>query len=112
MVLKDILILKRKDIAIEDIQRVVCEYFNIPDDLLRGKSRKKEIAFSRQVAMYLSKEMTHYSLKSIGLHFGGRDHTTVIHAIRTINELVNKKRDIRVQDIIESIKKKIEVASL
>lgn len=112
MVLKDILILKRKDISIEDIQRVVCDYFGIPDDLLRGKSRKKEIAFSRQVAMYLCKEMTHYSLKSIGLHFGGRDHTTVIHAIRTIDDLVNEKKDIHVQDIIESIKKKIEVASL
>ncbi|NQT26300.1 chromosomal replication initiator protein DnaA [candidate division KSB1 bacterium] len=112
MVLKDILILKRKDISIEDIQRVVCEYFNIPDDLLRGKSRKKEIAFSRQVAMYLSKQMTHYSLKSIGLHFGGRDHTTVIHAIRTIDNLVSEKKDIRVQDIVESVKKKIEVASL
>lgn len=112
MVLKDILILKRKDISIEDIQRVVCAYFNIPDDLLRGKSRKKEIAFSRQVAMYLCKEMTHYSLKSIGLHFGGRDHTTVIHAIRTVDEMLNKKKDIRVQDMVESIKKKIEVASL
>ncbi|MBN1781992.1 chromosomal replication initiator protein DnaA [bacterium] len=113
MVLKDILITKRKDISIEEIQRVVCEYYQIPDDLLRGKSRKQEIALARQVAMFLSKEMTHYSLKSIGLHFGGRDHTTVIHANRTIEELLkNGKNDHRIKETIDTLKKKIEVASL
>jgi chromosomal replication initiator protein len=112
MVLKDILITKRSDISIEEIQRVVCQYFDIPDDLLRGKSRKKEIAFARQVSMYLSKEMTHYSLKSIGLHFGGRDHTTVIHAIKTINNFLESKNDGHTIELIEILKKKIEVASL
>jgi len=113
MVLKDILITRRKDISIEEIQRVVCEYYDIPDDLLRGKSRKKEIALARQIAMYLSKEMTHYSLKSIGLHFGGRDHTTVIHAIRTIDDLLgNGKKDNKFTETMDTLKKKIEVASL
>ncbi|MBN2104401.1 chromosomal replication initiator protein DnaA [bacterium] len=113
MVLKDILITRRKDISIEEIQRVVCEYYEIPDDLLRGKSRKKEIALARQIAMYLSKEMTHYSLKSIGLHFGGRDHTTVIHAIRTIDDLLsNKEKDHKFPETIDTLRKKIEVASL
>ena len=113
MALKDIVICKRRDILIEEIQRVVCQYFNIPDDLLRGKSRKKEIAFSRQIAMYLSKEMTHYSLKSIGLHFGGRDHTTVIHAVRTVGNLMkNKKKDGKIVEIVETLKKKIEMNSL
>ena len=111
MVLKDVLIAKRKDISIEDIQRVVCQYFDIPDDLLRGKSRKKEIAFARQVAMALSKEMTRYSLKSIGLHFGGRDHTTVIHAIRTIDEMQKDKTG-KIVEIVEALRRKIEVASL
>ena len=111
MVLKDVLIAKRKDISIEDIQRVVCQYFDIPDDLLRGKSRKKEIVFARQIAMSLCKEMTHYSLKSIGLHFGGRDHTTVIHAIRTIDEM-QKKQAGKIIEIIEALRRKIEVASL
>ncbi len=112
-VLKDIFINKKHDISIEEIQSEVCNYFNIPDDLLRGKSRKKEIAFARQIAMYLSKEMTRYSLKSIGLHFGGRDHTTVIHAIRTIDHLLkeNTKND-KTTEIMESLKKKIEMASL
>jgi len=79
---------------------------------LRGKSRKKEIAFARQIAMYLSKEMTQYSLKSIGLHFGGRDHTTIIHGVRTIDELIKIKKDKKVIDIIEILKNKIEVSSL
>ena len=113
MVLKDLLITKRKDISIEEIQRVVCEYYQIPDDLLRGKSRKKEIALARQIAMYLSKEMTHYSLKSIGLHFGGRDHTTVIHAIRTIEELLRSDHhNSKFSETIDALRKKIEVASL
>jgi chromosomal replication initiator protein len=113
LVLKDILLSKKRDISIEEIQRVVCEYFQIPDDLLRGKSRKQEIVFSRQIAMFLSKEKTRYSLKSIGLHFGGRDHTTVIHSIQTIYEMLRKtdeKND--VSEVLESLRKKIEVASL
>ncbi len=112
-VLKDIFINKKRDILIEEIQREICLYFSIPDDLLRGKSRKKEIAYARQIAMYLSKEMTRYSLKSIGLHFGGRDHTTVIHAIRTINDLLkNSSHSEKLSETIDSLKKKIEMSSL
>jgi chromosomal replication initiator protein len=111
MALNDILTTKKRDVSIEQIQRVVCEYYAIPDDLLRGKSRKQEIAWARQVAMYFCKEMTRFSLKSIGLHFGGRDHTTVIHGVRTIGEGV-KRGDKKTLDQIETIRKKIEVASL
>jgi len=113
MVLRDIVVCKRLDVSIEEIQRVVCRYFDIPDDLLRGKSRKKELAFARQIAMYLSREITHYSLKSIGLHFGGRDHTTVIHAIRTIGNLMkDNQKNGKIVDIVETLKKKIEMDSL
>lgn len=113
MVLKDIVVKKKKNISIEDIQRVVCDYFSIPDDLLRGKSRKKEIVFARQAAMYLAKEMTNYSLKSIGLHFGGRDHSTVIHAVKSIQEaLRDPAQKIRLQEAVDTIRKKIEIASL
>ena len=113
LVLKDVVSNQRIDISIEEIQRVVCQYYKIPDDLLRGKSRKKEIAFARQLAMYLSKQMTRYSLKSIGLHFGGRDHTTVIHAIRTIDsQLKNTQNDMNLPETVDVLKKKIEVASL
>lgn len=113
MVLKDVVVKKRRDVSIEEIQREVCRFYDIPDDLLRGKSRKQEIAFARQVAMYLSKEMTHYSLKSIGLHFGGRDHTTVIHAVRTIQQLLqNADKKERTQEALDLIKQKIELSSL
>ncbi len=113
MVLKDVLVQRKRDISIEEIQRVVCEYFDFPDDLLRGKSRKKEIALARQVAMFLCKEMTHYSLKSIGLHFGGRDHTTVIHANRTIEAMMNDKiTGHKMTETIENLKKKVEMAVL
>jgi chromosomal replication initiator protein len=113
VVLKDILINKKKDMSIEDIQRVVCEYFQIPDDLLRGKSRKQEIVYARQIAMFLSKEMTRYSLKSIGLHFGGRDHTTVIHAVQTIQNLLkNGDEKLRFSETIDTLRKKVEVATL
>ncbi|MCJ7813248.1 chromosomal replication initiator protein DnaA, partial [bacterium] len=111
--LKDIFINKKHDILIEEIQKEICLYFGIPDDLLRGKSRKKEIAYARQIAMYLSKKLTRYSLKSIGLHFGGRDHTTVIHAIRTIENLFkDTSNNEKISETIDSLKKKIEMSSL
>jgi chromosomal replication initiator protein len=113
IVLKDVLVMiKQKDISIEEIQKAVCQFYHIPDDLLRGKSRKKEIAFARQTAMYLSKILTCYSLKSIGLHFGGRDHTTVIHAIRRIDHLMNKEKDTKTIENVDTLRRKIEVAAI
>ncbi len=76
----------KSPISIESIQRTVCEYFNIPGDLIRAKTRKQEIVNARQIAMYLAKELTNSSLKTIGLHFGGRDHSTVIHAYQSVED--------------------------
>jgi chromosomal replication initiator protein len=73
-------------LSIETIQRTVAKRFNIDEELLRAKTRKQEIVQARQVAMYLAKELTSSSLKTIGLHFGGRDHSTVIHACQTISD--------------------------
>lgn len=92
-------------ITIEDIQRTVCNYFNIPEDLVRAKTRKQEVVFARQLAMYLSKELTNFSLKTIGLHFGGRDHSTVIHAYQTIEDLI--KNDKKYVDLVQQLKSKI-----
>lgn len=75
----------RSPITIDQIQRVVCEFFDLPEDLLRAKTRKQEVVVARQVAMYLAKELTNSSLKTIGLHFGGRDHSTVIHAYQSVS---------------------------
>jgi chromosomal replication initiator protein len=76
----------RSPITIETIQRTVCEYFNIPEDLIRAKTRKQEIVSARQIAMFLAKDLTNSSLKTIGLHFGGRDHSTVIHAYQSVED--------------------------
>ncbi|MCI0446515.1 chromosomal replication initiator protein DnaA, partial [bacterium] len=103
-VLKDQFATKQRNVSIEDIQKIVCEYFSIPDDLLRAKTRKKEIALARQIAMYVAKKTTTSSLKTIGLHFGGRDHTTVIHAIDTIENLM--KKDLRCRDDVQNILQK------
>jgi len=71
-------------VGMEDIINQVSESFGIKKDDIYGKGRKQEVALARQSSMYLSKELTHNSLKSIGLFFGGRDHSTVIHACKTI----------------------------
>lgn len=101
---------KSKIIKIEDIQTIVSDHFDLPEDMLRAKTRKKEIAYARQLAMYLSKEMTKSSLKTIGLHFGGRDHSTVIHAIQTIEKETQK--DDKMREDLNYIKRKVEMAGV
>lgn len=79
---------KPKVITIQEIQRVVGEHFNIKLEDFKAKKRTKSVAFPRQIAMYLSRELTDFSLPKIGEEFGGRDHTTVIHAHEKISKLV------------------------
>ncbi len=97
-VLRDLIDSARKWITIESLQETVASHFHISSDLLRARTRKKEIVVPRQIAMYLCKHLTDSSLKTIGLHFGGRDHTTVIHAHQTVEEKLQKnaqlKRDV------------------
>lgn len=109
-VLRDICIPQTKAISIEVIQKSVCEHFNLPEDMLRAKTRKKEIAIARQIAMFICKNFTDHSLKTIGLHFGGRDHSTVIHAISNVESMM--KKDSNIKEDVEIIKRKIEIAHL
>ncbi|MEM0963452.1 MAG: chromosomal replication initiator protein DnaA, partial [Bacteroidota bacterium] len=88
-VLRDLIKEARPQLTIESIQSIVCEYLSIPEDLVRARTRKREVVQARQVAMYFSKEITNHSLKTIGLHFGGRDHSTVIHAVRSVEDQVD-----------------------
>jgi len=97
-------------ISIEAIQNYVCEYFDIDTNKVREKTRKQEIVEARQIAMYLSKKFTKSSLKTIGLQFGGRDHSTVIHAISTIEERLSTSP--KHKRILNELENKIEVASL
>jgi chromosomal replication initiator protein len=96
----------RSPLNIESIQRCVCEYFNIPEDLMRAKTRKQEIVNARQIAMYLAKELTNSSLKTIGLHFGGRDHSTVIHAYQSVEDQM--RIDSKYQSHITSIRRRLQ----
>ncbi|MFW5710836.1 MAG: chromosomal replication initiator protein DnaA [Spirochaetia bacterium] len=75
---------KQSNITIEIIQRAVADYFNLSPYDLRGKKRTKAIAFPRQIAMYITREITEFSTTEVGLEFGGRDHTTVMHACQRI----------------------------
>ncbi len=87
--------------SIDRIIETVAQYYRVPLNNIREKNRRKEVAFCRQLAMYIAKGYTNYSLKSIGLHFGGRDHSTVIHAINHIECL--RKKDKSVCSDIDSI---------
>lgn len=92
--LKDLLALQDKQVGIENIQRVVCEYYKIKMSDMISKRRSRSVARPRQVAMALAKELTNHSLPEIGDAFGGRDHTTVLHACRKIKELQEESADI------------------
>lgn len=96
----------RSHVTIEDIQRIVCEHLNIPEDLIRAKTRKQEVVNARQIAMYLTKELTNSSLKTIGLHFGGRDHSTVIHAYQSVED--NMKNDQKQKNIVLLLRSRLE----
>ena len=104
---KEIATDRKINITIEDISKAVCQYLNIAENKIREKTRKKEIVLARQLAMYFSKELTKNSLKTIGLHFGGRDHSTVIHACTSIEHMRNS--DNSMKDLIDSIRNKLEL---
>lgn len=93
--LRDLLALQERLVTIENIQRVVAEYYQIKLNDLMAKKRTRSLARPRQVAMALAKELTSHSLPEIGMSFGGRDHTTVLHACRKIAELEDSSADIR-----------------
>ncbi|EHL32537.1 chromosomal replication initiator protein DnaA [Legionella drancourtii] len=91
--LRDLLALQDKLVTIENIQKTVAEYYKVKVADILSKRRSRSIARPRQMAMALSKELTNHSLPEIGDHFGGRDHTTVIHACRKVKELVQDDSD-------------------
>lgn len=93
--LKDLLALQDKQVSIDNIQRTVAEYYKIKISDILSKRRSRSVARPRQIAMALSKELTSHSLPEIGDAYGGRDHTTVLHACRKVKELVGEDTEIR-----------------
>ncbi len=96
-----------REISIDYIQKVVCDYFNISLDIINSKTRKREIVQARQLAMFFSKKHTKASLATIGLHCGNKDHATVLHACRTVNNLIDTDKQFRIY--VEDLDKKIKM---
>jgi chromosomal replication initiator protein len=97
----------KKEISVDYIQKIVCDYFNISPDQLHSKTRKREIVQARQIAMFFSKSLTKSSLASIGSQIGGKDHATVLHACKTVNNLIDT--DKRFKQTIKNIEKKLKI---
>jgi chromosomal replication initiator protein len=96
----------QRNITIDIIQRIVAEYFALSSNDLKGKKRSKAIAFPRQIAMFVSRALTEYSTTEIGLEFGGRDHTTVMHACQRIEDRMKTDATLSptVQHLIRTVK--------
>ncbi len=109
-VLKNIVKEIDSEVGIDYIQKTVSDYFRVNQDDLKAKTRKKEIVIARQVAMYFSKDYTNHSLKSIGYHFGGRDHSTVIHALQSVNDMIDTDSKFRYS--VDELKKKLKMRTL
>jgi len=97
----------KRELSIDYIQKVVCDYFNMPSDVINSKTRKREIVQARQIAMYFAKTLTKLSLATIGSQIGGKDHATVLHACKTVNNLV--ETDKRFRGFIDEIEKKLKI---
>ena len=106
-VISRIVNITKKVNTVEKIRDVVCEYFSLSIDAISTKSRKREVVQARQIAMYLSKQLTKSSLASIGNTIGQRDHATVLHACKIVNDLMDCDKNFRlsVREIEEKLKR-------
>jgi chromosomal replication initiator protein len=97
----------KHEITIDYIQKIVCDYFNMPVDSLQSKTRKREVVQARQIAMFFSKSLTKSSLTSIGTQIGHKDHATVLHACKTVNNLIDTDKQFKTD--VEEIEKRLKV---
>jgi chromosomal replication initiator protein len=97
------------EISIDYIQKIVCDYFDMGIDLLKSKTRKREVVQARQLAMYFAKTFTKSSLSIIGSQCGGKDHATVLHACRTVNNLIDT--DKKFKQCVQELHKKISITT-
>lgn len=97
----------KRELSIDYIQKVVCDYFDMPIDIMKSKTRKREVVQARQLSMFFSKQLTKSSLASIGAQCGNKDHATVLHACRTVNNLI--ETDKRFKSYVDDLKKKLSI---
>ncbi|CAI8392737.1 MAG: Chromosomal replication initiator protein DnaA [Rhodospirillaceae bacterium] len=105
-VLHDLLKANDRRVTIEEIQKKVAEHFNIKLSEMFSPRRARSVARPRQIAMYLSKQLTTRSLPEIGRRFGNRDHTTVMHAVRKVEEL--RSLDAAIDEDVELLRRMLE----
>jgi chromosomal replication initiator protein len=96
-----------REVSIEYIQKVVCDYFDLEIEILKSKTRKREVVQARQIAMFFSKKLTKSSLANIGAHCGGKDHATVLHACRTVSNLSETDKQFKVY--LSDLEKKLSM---
>lgn len=109
-VLRNFVKTSSKEITIDTIQKMVCDFFDVPYEKLLQKTRKREIVQARQITMFLAKAFTKNSLKTIGEHFGGRDHTTVIHSCQTVKDLMDT--DSSFKESVMELQQKVQLAAM
>jgi len=97
-----------KGITVENIAKLVADHFNVPIETLSSKTRKRQVVIARQLSMYLAKNYTKSSLKTIGDNFGGKDHSTVIYSINTVRDLIDT--DSIFKDTVAELEKKVELS--
>ncbi len=110
-ILQDVLVDKNNasSISIETIQKIVAEHFKLKVSDLKSKKRQRALSFPRQIAMFLSRVRTQSSFPEIGTYFGGKDHTTVMHAVKKIEK--DRKKDLELRAQLEAIERKLDVIS-
>ena len=106
-VLRNIVKEIQSDVSVDFIQKTVSDYFKVELDLMKGKVKKREIVIPRQVAMYFCKRYTQLTLALIGENFGGRDHSTVIHALESVEDMM--KADANFKNSVEELTKKLKI---
>jgi len=97
-----------KEISVNNIKKLVAAHFELPVEKLQGKTRKRSIVIARQLSMYLAKNFTNSSLKSIGNDFGGRDHSTVIYSLKAVQDLMDT--DALFKDTVNTLEKKVQMS--
>jgi chromosomal replication initiator protein len=97
---------RQSNMSLDNIQRVVSEYYHLFPNDLKGKKRTQKVVFPRQLAMYITREITEYSTTEIGQDFGGRDHTTVMYSCQKIEERI--RSDPTMESTIENLKRLIK----
>lgn len=105
-VIRQFVSMVEKEVSVESIKHLVAKHFNMPVEKLHSKTRLREVVMARQLSMYLAKNYTNSSLKSIGDSFGGRDHSTVIHSLKAVQDLMDT--DLIFKDNVTALVKKVK----